>query len=531
MPSKSLSIPSAGARPGALLAGAPWSALVSIMLSLVVLLPKLDLLGVPSRDAGVFLYLGQRMLAGDLPYLDMWDHKPPGIYLLNALGLWLGRGSPVGVWAVEVAFLSVAIWLSWRLLREAFGAGPAMLATGLWLFGLTILLESGNVTEEYALAPQFGVWWLTYRWWGRRGRWEAMGVGACGMLCFLLRQNLAGVAALAALLMWADQLRSRGVRSALALAGWIGLGVLAAAAPVLAYLAVHDLWGPLWDAAFRYNSAYVQVPPAMRWESLRFGALAMARCGLSLAALVAWLILAAGGGRKQPLATRALLILALVDLPLEMGVSVLSGARFPHYYIPWLPVMAVLAAYLTSVALPWEAPKPAWRPVVPLVWITAGLLVAGLGPGQMWVHQVANLRHSLHRQSDVVAYVRETTGQEDYLLMWGAETSLHQVTGRRSPSRYVYLYPLLKEGYQSAEMVQEFLDDLQAHPPALIIDTSATNCTVPPLDPALRQDWTCCREGFDPLPEMQQVYDYVLAHYQRAPEPVGLWVAYLPGGR
>jgi len=37
-------------------------------------------LGLPWTDSSVFLYIGQRIIKGDVPYLDVWDHNPPLIY-------------------------------------------------------------------------------------------------------------------------------------------------------------------------------------------------------------------------------------------------------------------------------------------------------------------------------------------------------------------------------------------------------------------------------------------------------------------
>src|SRR5215212_5827918 len=51
----------------------------------------------PSRDSGVFLYLGLRFLNGDIPYRDVWDHKPPLIYFVDALGLII---TPHALWGV-----------------------------------------------------------------------------------------------------------------------------------------------------------------------------------------------------------------------------------------------------------------------------------------------------------------------------------------------------------------------------------------------------------------------------------------------
>ena len=69
----------------------------------ITLLPAVPSLHpVPYRDSGVFLYVGQRILDGDMPYRDIWDHKPPGIHLVNAIGLAVAGGSMWGVWTIRL---------------------------------------------------------------------------------------------------------------------------------------------------------------------------------------------------------------------------------------------------------------------------------------------------------------------------------------------------------------------------------------------------------------------------------------------
>jgi uncharacterized membrane protein len=60
------------------IAGALYDKVLMAVGVLIVLLPINPLNIVqPARDSGVFLYIGWRMLHGDIPYLDVWDHKPP----------------------------------------------------------------------------------------------------------------------------------------------------------------------------------------------------------------------------------------------------------------------------------------------------------------------------------------------------------------------------------------------------------------------------------------------------------------------
>src|SRR5213592_1078140 len=57
-----------------------WFALLAALLAVRV--PSL--VQPAGGDQGLYVYEGQRVLAGDVPYRDVWDQKPPAIAFLYA---------------------------------------------------------------------------------------------------------------------------------------------------------------------------------------------------------------------------------------------------------------------------------------------------------------------------------------------------------------------------------------------------------------------------------------------------------------
>ena len=70
-----------------------------------------------------------------------------------------------------------------------------------------------------------------------------------------------------------------------------------------------------------------------------------------------------------------------------------------------------------------------------------------------------------------LTYIKKTTSADATILLWGAETSINFFTKRRSPSRFVYQYPLYNHNYVDEQMIEEFLGDIIQNKPLLIIDT------------------------------------------------------------
>jgi 4-amino-4-deoxy-L-arabinose transferase-like glycosyltransferase len=103
-----------------------------------VVFAALILVRVPSlaqpagADQSLYAYVGQRILAGETPYRDAWDQKPPAIHYTYAImyGLW-PRDAVVP--ATDLVVAGVTAWLLFLLGRRLGGPGAGMLAAVLFL--------------------------------------------------------------------------------------------------------------------------------------------------------------------------------------------------------------------------------------------------------------------------------------------------------------------------------------------------------------------------------------------------------------
>ena len=106
---------------------------------------------VPGRDSGVYIFVAKQLLLGKIPYKDIWDHKPPGIYFIDAFGLTIGHASLWGIWLLEYINLFTATIIIFHLAKKEFCAWPSMLAILLLFTCFLFIGDSGNSPEEYIL--------------------------------------------------------------------------------------------------------------------------------------------------------------------------------------------------------------------------------------------------------------------------------------------------------------------------------------------------------------------------------------------
>ncbi|HKY50436.1 MAG TPA: glycosyltransferase family 39 protein [Candidatus Limnocylindria bacterium] len=483
------------------------AAALLVLLSVVVLIPNHPAGRDPAEDSGVFFYAAQRLLDGGAPYRDIWDHKPPGVYFIDALGLAIGREA--GVWLVQVAFLVAAALVGYRALRRDFGATAGLVGSLAWLAALPrLFLELGQTSfvEFYALPLQFGALLLLSEIRTLSMR-RVIALGVLGGSAVLLKPTLVGLwLAIGVVVL----LQRR--RSALTPIVAMAIGALLPLALVAGWAAARGVLGDMVDQALAYNRAYAAFAPASdRIGAVLSGLRLTLPSGLALVAGVAWLY-AVVTRRASP----TLLAVALIAFPLEIALST-WGRGYHYYFIAWLPAMAILAAFAVSEferRLPRRAVVPALALGVLAMFVFPSLLVTRLA-----------LRTDEGRFRAAAAYVAANSRPSDTVLVWGSHTEVLFLADRRSPTRYVYQYAALStRGYATPVRVGDFLSDLQRARPALILDASADSFVTPPLDLAGLRAWNSPEPQYALLPEMESVVSFIESAYERAgTEPATGW--------
>lgn len=490
--------------------------LLLALLALVLLIPLSPYFQpFPGIDPSVFIYIGQRILDGQVPYLDVWDHKGPIIHYLNALGQILHRNSYWGVWLVELVSLSAALLLAYAGLSR-FLKKPAVLMGILTGFLAFTTLRSGNHTEDFSLLPVFAALYVFIRSRETAGRpTDFIAIGLLSGITFLLRPNNIAIFVDIGIVLLAAALVVRQIKIALIRLGWMGIGFLTVQAITMAYFAARGALPDYVDAVFRFNFLY-----AAQYQSLLEGTLA----GIGSLPIVYFLAMAGMivitveliTDRKLPRAgLQALRLLILLSLPLCVAMSGLSGRGFPHYYLLWIPAVTMQIAYLADWLIRRFEGLEFFRKSVVLAKST--LLVLTLGFFGFTAQSSIGASIQFFRQAYIeggmprpdvrnhgALQVRDYflnhsfASENPYLLVWGHDVLFYLVTQKISPTRYIYRTPLVTPGYVTESMALELLEDIESKKP-LILDTA----DAPPIgDPF-----------WESIPGMGKVMEYIVQNY------------------
>jgi 4-amino-4-deoxy-L-arabinose transferase-like glycosyltransferase len=427
------------------------TAAILALAAVVFVFVRAPLVSVPfERDEGEYAYIAQRILAGEVPYRDAFDQKPPGAFYVYAGAFALLGESLEAIHVFMYAWTVLTALALFGCVRRLSGELAAAFALLVFAWASAEPRLTGNAanTEIFMLLPMVASFYCLLRaleaargvrWWLLCG---ALAAGACWFKQVAATNALyvAAVPALAAL-----SRSPGGTRAGLLRAyGGLAAGALLVTLPGLAALAAAGAWGPFVDAVVLHNLQYAQynstaVAREVLWHRLGEQAPSFA---------AAWALAAAALLFPRLAGRRAWALFGGWLLASAAGVAV--GFYFrPHYFLQALPAVAALsgmalgAAGIRLLAHPRIAVAGlaalAALAVVPPIAANASLRGAG-SPAA--VSRAIYGSNPFPESLEIGKYIRRTSGPEDRVYIIGSEPQILFYAGRRSATRYIFFYPL-----------------------------------------------------------------------------------------
>ncbi len=459
------------------------------------------------------------------PYVDIWDSKPPGILYAWRIAARVFGTRPLGIWTCEFFVLIGAALLARRIAIRVTGATPAagriagiaaavFVVAGMWAPGWGGYWARAQ-SEELLALPALGALWFAMH--GGRGpsrlvRADAIPLEAleqapytvsaaaaafrtrsafwCGVLtgvALLFKIPSLAMAGAWCVLWWAES----GFGAALRRALWMTLGIALPCAIAAAWLGAQGALGAMVDAVFSYGAIYSAViGQGLSWGTVvaQFGHdLAVAVPGLVVlgvagavwlaitrralgAALVAWIVLAAGAVISQRQLAGYHFLLLVPPLAVAGGIAVgeaLGGLRSlrslnPPLRAAAIAVLVVLAAGMVFAGVQW------WR-----AYSIDLAFMGGKVSKEAYLHALRSGPFDPAEEEALVQVARRVDAGKP-ILVWGLSPGAYALADRRPATRYPFHHLFLTDAplslrYPDLERRRaEFMDGLKHDPPGAI---------------------------------------------------------------
>ncbi len=455
-------------------------------------------------DQALYAYVGQRILAGDVPYRDAWDQKPPAVHLTYAalIALWPHESVVAGADLVVAALTALALVALGSRLSSYAGAGVTAAALFL-LLGNPAFGRLGGVRVraqcEVFIALAIGaallaVWRATDT--PRRHRGWLLAAGALVGLAALFKYNAVVYGLPVASVLVLRRTDGATWRNVVADAGVLIAGAVVPIVVVLAWMtgagALKDLYFATIDYNLRYSGETYPSRLAMveylvtfpirqaRLDSLWFLG------GLGSAALIAVAIARRRGRERWPLLVAPIWVAAAC-----LAIAINGSRGLPQYFLQAGAPLALAAG--VAAAWCWRRVRPLWRALAAGLLVMAVLRIGNFTKvADATAYDLAHMRGETSRReylsrfgransgdkysaeavADLATYLRDRTGANDRVLIFGFSPWALVGSGRVSATRFFWSRPVIigfqgdRPGYGVEGLIGELNRD---HPPLVVL--------------------------------------------------------------
>ena len=364
----------------------------TLLFAVVLLGVRAWSLGYEGGDESTFIIMASHFLDGNLPYLDLFEIKPPGIFFALA-----GVMSALGENLLAVRLFSAFCLLVSAVAGYAIAVRwtPPSLAGGSMVVYSVLTCEiefQGMLTEHLVLALIMPAFWLLV---ARRDRmWATFLIGILLSAATLTRTNIAYVVlALGAFYFWRLARPRPDVPRAAIVAYGLG-GALPLGSLVLTYWLAGGLdifllstfWAPLHYASSQMGMAGALHGQVVNWMHYMRDLRETTFIFVPATLLIGTGLVAYAVNRKTEMFRGDDGILLLV-----LGATALSildgGAGYGHYVLQVLPVVVLLAA--TGFATLKR------QPLSILLFVGLSILIVGAGLGRFGGDSIERIRKEI----------------------------------------------------------------------------------------------------------------------------------------
>lgn len=424
------------------------------------------------RDEGGYAYVAWVWLTGKgIPYLSVFNQKPPFVFIIYGLGVLLNPNGFMGIRLIGFIYKIFVLIINFKLIRKISNSSIAWVLTLLaawylssiqlqgnefnseiimilplilFIYTLVILNDSHSTKKKLFLLLQIGVW---------------------ASIAFLLKT--VAVFSIALFMIW-FLLKRKNIFETVPIA----IGFLFPIIISIWYFLSHHGLIQMINDVITYNHFYVQ-------DGLKMSSIESVSGYKGILGYIVWSTILPKGIIMLTISALVSLFLGIKSRSLAWWVGILlivstflgaksGGSReFPHYYIPFvfglivalIPLLQYFKEkklHVTSLLLVITLICVVVIPEVPaIIQGPRAILEAQYGIQGNWFYDAVGLGR----------FIKSNTNNNDTLLVWASEPEIYYYAGKQSTTKYTDFY-----GYfYSLDEQRKWSEQIHKTPPALLV--------------------------------------------------------------
>ena len=426
--------------------------------------------GTTGIDSSVFQYIAYGISRGITPYIHVFDHKGPLIYFIDYIGQSIHFSH--GIWLLEILFLSIAMFISYKTILLFSDSSEAFLTTLVCYLMLTNFYEQGNLTEEWAL-PFIAFGLHAFVRFFIKETVEFGHILLCGLsfgaIC-LLRINMAGVWISGCLAVFIYLIHQKQLKKTLHILFPFLLGIIIICLPFLIYLAIHNAIPSFLQDYFLFNFEYKNSNLPEKYNALVFfckdrGLITSFCCFIFL------FIRRCKSNRSNKYIT----YMTGAAFVLSFCLFCMAGRNYAHYAMVLIPLYTIPVGCVISEI---KSCIRSHTQDLAAIFILCVMLVFCILPLTRDCLDNFFVQYLIADESDnhIAGLIAKETLPEDTIAVYGNHCSYYYLSQRLSATTFAYT-SIFEE---HPDYIADYIDQLEeALPKLIIIEKERGNYSIP----------------------------------------------------
>jgi hypothetical protein len=461
---------------------------VFIIIPLIILQRFVSFYSLQGYDNGVFAYIGDMIRYGQIPYRDMWDHKTPLIYYLNAFSFSLFGSHMKSIAFMEILWIFAGIIFFYHLAKLIFEKKLSLKSTVLFTVYIASLkaVEEVGMTSVYLQICAVICIYFTVKYETVPKKTFLFLSGIFASFTFLFKQPGAMIIVPVLFYLGLDSFyKKKNLKSVLSVFLIWGFSFLLPITVLTVYFGLNNALPDAISQIFTFNFLYAKTDKNLFSLVTNFS-LEMAsnwHVGLLLMILGFLGFTKAGYNFAKNIKTQKLknavykyrfFLLAVVWFAADWIAISYSERYYSHYFIQAIASLTLISTFALKNILDFQN-----RFYSVMIFII--LFICSPVPHDIFKlagsfkHPVITVNGLKYRdykmEGKLIDFIQKNTAENEYIQFWGGQTRLHFITRRQSATKYNYLTPLLSRNYINITYISRFINELNTNKPKFIIDT------------------------------------------------------------
>lgn len=216
--------------------------------------------GVIQNDSAVFQIMGRGMLNGQVMYKDLFDHKGPVMYVINAIAYLINP--QIGLFIVETLFISIGAVFIFKTSKMLVNKRVSVIMSLVYVMLMFISISGGNFTEEYAMTftsiALYCIMKIIYKnEYENKILWGI--IGATFALNFFIKPTYIAIWIAFGIIQFIYSIKEKKIKELIKYIFYIIIGIMIVTLPIIIYLVLNDDIHYFIDAFFILNMKYSEA--------------------------------------------------------------------------------------------------------------------------------------------------------------------------------------------------------------------------------------------------------------------------------